>query len=82
MEKNINYPTEIIFKSVFRSSSDTMGNIKKVLDRRGIQGEVTGRPSRNGTFISYTITAVFPSNETLNETCTSISSLNGFMTMF
>lgn len=43
---------------------------------------VTKKASSNGNFISYTVTAKFPSNDALNRICSMVSDLEGFMTLF
>lgn len=81
-QKEIIFPAEIMFKSVFRNSSYTLECIKTVLSESGISGSVSEKASGHGKFISYTVTAVFPSDELLNSVCNKISSLDGYMMMF
>ena len=81
-EKEINYPMEITFKSIFRNDSNKLENVKSVLTENELKGDITGKESKNGKFISYTITVVFPSEEILNRVCSQISTINGYMSMF
>ncbi len=81
-KKEINYPAEIIFKSIFRNSPYTMESIRNILSESSIPGEVAHRESSGGKFISYTITAVFPSEDVLYNTCSKITTLDGYMSMF
>jgi len=81
-KKEINYPAEIIFKSIFRNGPYTMESIKSILSESNIKGNVTHRESSGGKFISYTITAVFPSEDILNSICSEITTLEGYMSMF
>ena len=81
-EKDIEYPAELTFKSVFRSSSNARSQIEDVLSDQGLKATVKDRESSRGKFISFTITASFPSAESLRHTCDRIASINGFMTMF
>jgi hypothetical protein len=82
-EKNIpDFPCEVTFKAIFRNHLDTFSIIRSTLEISGISPEIVAHESKNGKFISYTITAVFSSDETLKLACSNISSINGFMTMF
>ncbi|MBP7734969.1 MAG: DUF493 domain-containing protein [Spirochaetes bacterium] len=81
MKKEIQYPAEITFKSVFSHSPDLHEIIEAVLEEHGIDGQVTHRPSKNSRFISFTITAEFESETRLNEVCTRITSIEGFIMM-
>ena len=81
-EKKIDFPAEITFKSIFKKRSDTCSSIESILYEHSINGKITNRESRTGKFISYTITAEFPSNSILVTVCSSISELDGFMSMF
>jgi putative lipoic acid-binding regulatory protein len=51
-------------------------------DIENINYSINTTPSRNSKFISYTITASFSSEESLNTVCNKISTLAGYMTMF
>ncbi len=81
-EKKIDYPAQCTFKAVFRSSAETETRIVAILEERDINGDIHQKESSNGKFISYTVTAEFPSREVLHETCRSISTLKGYMTLF
>ncbi len=80
--KEMNYPTEITFKAIFRNRSCTMDSIRGILAEEELSAAVTSTPSSGGKFISYTTTAVFASEESLQRVCGRISSLEGYMTMF
>ncbi len=82
MKKVINYPTEIILKSVFRNEKDQSGTIEKILADFQIEGNISTKQSRNGKFISYTVKGIFPSDEVLNTVCARITALRGYMMMF
>ncbi|HOT46785.1 MAG TPA: DUF493 family protein [Spirochaetota bacterium] len=81
MKKEINYPAEITFKSVFLLNPDLHEIISAVLVEHGIEGEVRHKPSRNSKFISYTITAEFSSESHLHDVCTKIAAIQGFIMM-
>lgn len=82
-EKSIpDFPCEVTFKAIFRNNPDIFNIIRSTLEISGISPEITAHESKNGKFISYSITAVFSSDETLKLACSNISSINGFMTMF
>ncbi|HOK03358.1 MAG TPA: DUF493 family protein [Spirochaetota bacterium] len=82
-KKEIQYPSEIIFKSIFRNSPYTMDSIKNILAEHSVEeGKVLAKESSGGKFISYTISGVFYSEENLNSLCTQISMLEGFMALF
>lgn len=76
------FPTEIIFKAVFRNLPFVRESIVQICAESGIEAAVTERPSKHSTFISYTVTAVFPSDEVLQMLCGRIGALEGFMMMF
>ena len=81
-DKKIIYPAEITFKAVFRNNPFTLDAIKNILAKEDINGSVNIMPSKNSKFISYTVTAVFPSEDCLNMVCNKISTLEAYMTMF
>jgi putative lipoic acid-binding regulatory protein len=83
MEKRaIDYPAELTFKSVFRDQGHVLAEIEAVLSRAGIDGSILCRRSGRGTFVSYTVRAVFSSDEELQSACAEISAISGFMMMF
>jgi hypothetical protein len=82
MKKEIAYPAEITFKSVFHIQPDLDVILASILDEQGITGEITHRPSRNNKFVSYTITADFESEPLLEEVCKRIVAIQGFIMMF
>ena len=78
-----NFPADIVFKAILRNTSSfTMETIKSILAERELRASVSAKESKNGNFISYTISARFPSNDCLMTVCDDISSLDGFMTLF
>lgn len=81
-KKEIIYPAEIIFKSIFRNRPYTQESIRNILAECLVSGDVVHKESSGGKFISYTVTAVFPSEETLNSVCSKITTLEGYMSMF
>lgn len=81
-EKKIDFPAGITFKSIFKKGPDTGNSIESILSEYNINGQITSKESRTGKFISYTITAEFPSNKILITICGRISKLEGFMSMF
>jgi putative lipoic acid-binding regulatory protein len=81
-KKVIIYPAEITFKVIFKDYPSTLDSIKGILSKEEIEGFISITPSKNSKFISYTITAVFPSEECLNNICNEISAIAGYMTMF
>ncbi len=82
-KKEIIYPAEVMFKSVFRNRPYTMDSIRNILAEHSIpEGKVVAKESSGGKFISYTITGIFPSEENLNTICTQITMIEGFMSLF
>lgn len=81
IRKEVTYPAEITFKSIFRFNSNIVENIEMILAENGISGAVSNRVSRKNTFISYTISAEFSSEKILHDTCHKISIIKGFMMM-
>ena len=82
MAKDIKYPAEITFKAVFKNDSNTILKINLIMEKSNIKASITSKESKNGNFISYTITSVFSSNDSLNQLCSEISSLNNFRMIF
>jgi putative lipoic acid-binding regulatory protein len=82
MKREITYPTEITFKTVFSHKPDLEGLIEGVLIDMGVKGNISSRDSKQGKFVSYTVTAVFESESHLEETCGRISAITGFIMMF
>jgi putative lipoic acid-binding regulatory protein len=81
--EDMEFPTEIIFKAILRSGvSHSLESIKSILAEREISATVKMKESRNGSFISYTVSGIFPSHECLRSVCGSIASLEGYMTLF
>ncbi|HQO00743.1 MAG TPA: DUF493 family protein [Spirochaetota bacterium] len=76
------FPTEIMFKAVFRNNAATIHVIREIMEEKGIDAEISLRESKKATFVSYTVTAVFPSEEVLQETCRALSLVDGFFTLF
>jgi putative lipoic acid-binding regulatory protein len=82
MKKDIDYPAEITFKSVFTCRNDLHEVITTLLVEQELDARVNHRPSRNSKFISFTITAEFKSDSHLEQVCSCISSIDGFIMMF
>ncbi|HON78495.1 MAG TPA: DUF493 family protein [Spirochaetota bacterium] len=76
------FPTEITFKAVFRNNPATIDVLREILQERDIDAEITMKESKKSTFVSYTVTAVFPSGEVLQGTCSAITLVDGFFTLF
>jgi len=81
-KKEIIYPAEIVFKAVFKNAPYTMDTIKNIVHEHSVNGNVTSKESSEGKFISYTVTSTFLSEDLLNLTCTKITMVDGFMSMF
>jgi len=81
-KKEILYPAEIVFKAIFRNTPYTMDTIRTIIHEHAHEVTVTSKESSGGKFISYTITATFHSEERLNSSCTNITMIEGFMSMF
>ncbi len=79
---NIDFPEEITFKTIFRGTEEVRHNIDSLLNELNLKGTIAEKSSSKGKFISYTIVAVFPSNEVLQNLCNRISALEGFMNIF
>jgi putative lipoic acid-binding regulatory protein len=81
MKKEIDYPAEITFKSIFLHDPELIEIIRAILAEHGVDGEISHKPSRNNKYISYTIIAEFESESRLNEVCCRISAVQGFIMM-
>lgn len=78
----ISYPAEVTFKSVFRNGGHTHDSIISIIREYNVEATVENRPSREGKFVSYTVSGVFPSHDVLTTVCSRIASLELYMTMF
>lgn len=81
-KKEIIYPSEVVFKAIFRNLPYTADTIKNIVHEHSMNGKVTSKESSGGKFISYTVTATFHSEDLLNASCTKITMIEGFMSMF
>lgn len=75
------YPMEITFKVIYRTGG-VRDSIVSCLSEKGLSHEITERPSGKGTFVSYTVTAMYGSEDLLHNVCSELKSISGFMTMF
>ena len=80
--KEFDFSSEITFKSIFRNNNCRLEDLDNILREYKIKGEVTKKESSSGKFCSYSISAVFPSDEVLKDICEQVASLEDFMTMF
>ncbi|HPA73583.1 MAG: DUF493 family protein [Spirochaetes bacterium] len=76
------FPTEVTFKAIFRNRPYTMETLKNICQEAGLDAEISDRGSSKGNFISYTVTAMFPSDDALKTLCARIGQVEGFYTMF
>ena len=61
---------------------DGRGGQGRVLSLLAMNPEISQRESREGRFVSITVTAVFPSEKVLQAVCANIAALDSFVTMF
>lgn len=76
------FPTELTFKAVFRERTNLREEIAAILAEKGIDAQLGEKRSVKNSFISFTVTATFPSEEMLQMVCSRIGSLDGFRMMF
>jgi putative lipoic acid-binding regulatory protein len=76
------FPTMITFKVICRNNPFLQGTIRSLICEYDIDPEISERASRRGKFISFTITALFPSEEILQNICSNIASIGGVLTIF
>ncbi len=76
------FPTEITFKAVFRERDRLRGEIEAILAEKGIDARLGEKRSAKSSFISFTVTATFASEEALQTVCSRIGALEGFRMMF
>jgi hypothetical protein len=80
-KKALSFPSEITFKAVYRHTLPIEDRLRGVFAGHGLECVMSSRLSRNGKFISYTFTAVFPGEELLNSICAGIAAIEGFRLM-
>jgi putative lipoic acid-binding regulatory protein len=76
------FPCEVTFKAVFRNRANIDHIITAALSKLDIIPVIKLSESSKGTFVSCTITAMYPSDGLLQNACSELSSIEGFMTMF
>jgi len=81
-KKEIYYPAELTFKSIFQMRDELHDAITLVLLEQGIDARIEYKSSKNSKFISCTITAEFDSEDRLEQICACIASVDGFIMMF
>lgn len=81
-KNKIEYPAKIIFKAIYRNIPRVSDTIHHILAGKNIDFSISSLESNNNKFVSITITALFPSNDALQDTCNEISSVEGFLMMF
>lgn len=81
MVEEKDFPKEITFKAVFRSEVNPKEILVSRLTEKQLRHELAERPSSKGNFVSFTLTASFESDDHLDDICTTIKSIEGFMMM-
>ncbi len=76
------FPTEITFKAIYKNGPSIVESVANTLREFQPDHEIRSTPSRNHKFVSFTITALFPTEEHLTRLCNALSALHGFTTMF
>ncbi|HQQ51818.1 MAG TPA: DUF493 family protein [Spirochaetota bacterium] len=76
------FPREIMFKAIFHNKLFLKEMLINICAENTIDAHITERESKQGKFISYTITALFAHEEVLHAICSHITRLDGFITMF
>ncbi len=76
------FPTEVTFKAIYHNSPHLTDMLNNIFAENNIAPHVNSKTSKNGKFISYTVTAFFQSEEQLKKVCANASSIEGFTTMF
>ena len=76
------FPREITFKAIFNNTLFVKEILINICSENTIDAHITERESKQGKFISYTITALFAGEELLHAICSNITRLDGFITMF
>jgi len=82
-KKQVDYPADVTFKAIFRNKDEnSLVLINNLLSENQIQGNISTKASSGGKFVSFTITANFPSEEKLQDICFKISLIANYMTLF
>jgi len=79
---NDEFPREITFKVIFHNTLFLKEMLINICAENTIDAHITERESKQGKFISYTITAMFAEEKLLHAICSHITQLDGFITMF
>lgn len=76
------FPTEVTVKAVFRYNPTTTDSLKSLLEATNINGEIGMKSSSGSKFQSFTISAVYPSQEMLDEVCNALKMIDDFYMLF
>ena len=80
--KDLEFPADITFKSIFYNKPYIADTIVSIIADHDSGFALNSVESKNGKFISFTITARCTSEENLQSLCHKISSIEGFHMMF
>ncbi len=76
------FPKEVTFKVIFRNNILQKYELIDCLSADLGKFELSEKESSHSKFASFTITAVFNSDDQLKDVCGRVAEINGFMTMF
>lgn len=80
--KEKEFPREITLKAIFYTRAYLKDMLINICNENNVTAHITEKESKNGKFISYTITAIFDEEAILNAVCNSITHIEGIVTMF
>jgi putative lipoic acid-binding regulatory protein len=76
------FPREITFKIVYYNKPTLSDTIKSCLTEKNLSYELGEKVSSNGKFISFTVSAIFESEELLQNICGELQLIEGYKMMF
>jgi putative lipoic acid-binding regulatory protein len=81
MVEEKDFPKEVTLKAVFRTQGTPREHIVSRLNEKKLSHELSEKSSGKGNFVSFTLVACYDSDDHLDEICTTIKSIEGFMLM-
>jgi putative lipoic acid-binding regulatory protein len=81
-DNTLSFPAELFLKAVYRNTPYITESVKTCLAEKCLTYNISDALSGGGKFISFTISANFDSEDYLNDVCTALKSIDGFMMMF
>lgn len=75
------FPRDVLFKAVFKNRPGLHDSLSSCLTESTSSYKITEKASNSANFISFSIIAEFESSEHLDDVCTMVGTIDGFVMM-